>query len=74
MRGSQPERNLVPLAANADADVRNLYWFVNDSFVGVGKPNVALAWKPVQPGHYLVRVVDEHGRADARELVVAAAP
>jgi penicillin-binding protein 1C len=74
MRESQPERNLVPLAANADADVGNLYWFVNDSFVGIGKPNIALAWRPAQPGRYLVRVVDEHGRADARELAVAAAP
>jgi penicillin-binding protein 1C len=74
MRETQPERNLVPLAANADADVGNLYWFVNDSFVGIGKPNVALAWRPSQPGRYLVRVVDEHGRADARELAVAAAP
>jgi len=74
MRESQPERNVVPLAANADADVGTLYWFVNDSFVGTGKPGVAAAWHPAQPGRYLVRVVDEKGRADARELAVTAAP
>src|SRR5205085_4831854 len=32
MRESQPERNHVPLAAAADADVVSLYWFANDSF------------------------------------------
>lgn len=74
LRDRQPERNVVPLAATADAGVGTLYWFVNDSFVGAGKPNFALAWKPAQPGSYIVRVIDDHGRADVRELAVAAAP
>jgi penicillin-binding protein 1C len=74
MRESQPERNRVPLAATADADAETLYWFANENFIGAGKPNVALGWKPAQPGLYLVRVVDDHGRADARELNVTDAP
>jgi penicillin-binding protein 1C len=74
MRESQPERNVVPLAANADAGVGTLYWFVNESFVGAGKPNAAFTWKPTQPGSYIVRVVDDRGRADLRELTVDAAP
>ena len=74
MRASQPERNLVPLAATAEGGVNTLYWFANDSFVTAGRPGIALPWKPAQPGRYLLRVVDEHGRADSREVVVTAAP
>jgi penicillin-binding protein 1C len=74
MRASQPERNGVPLAATAEGGVNTLYWFANDSFVTAGRPGIALPWKPAQPGRYLLRVVDEHGRADSREVVVTAAP
>ncbi len=74
MRASQPERNVVPLAAIAEGGVNTLYWFANDSFITAGRPGIALPWKPTQPGRYLLRVVDEHGRADSREVVVTAAP
>jgi len=74
MRESQPERNRVPLAATADGDTGTLYWFANDNFIGVAKPNVALGWQPSEPGSYLIRVVDDHGRADSRELRVTVAP
>lgn len=74
MRASQPDRNVVPLAATAGGGVNTLYWFANDSFVTAGKPGAALPWKPAQPGRYLLRVVDEQGRADSREVVVTAAP
>lgn len=74
MRASQPERNVVPLAATAEGGVNTLYWFANDSFITAGRPGIALPWKPAQPGRYVVRVVDELGRADSREVVVTAAP
>jgi penicillin-binding protein 1C len=74
MRASQPERSVVPLAATAEAGVNTLYWFANDSFVTAGRPGTALPWKPTQPGRYLLRVVDEHGRADSREVLVSAVP
>ena len=59
MRASQPDRNVVPLAATAEGGVNTLYWFANDSFVTAGRPGAALPWKPARPGHYLLRVVDE---------------
>jgi penicillin-binding protein 1C len=74
MRHTQAERNVVPLAATAEGGVNTLYWFANDSFITAGRPGIAAAWRPPQPGRYLLRVVDEHGRADSREVVVAAAP
>jgi penicillin-binding protein 1C len=29
-----------------------------------------LTWQPVQAGNYQLRVVDDHGRSDARSLEV----
>jgi len=74
MRASQSERNIVPLAAIAEGGINTLYWFANDSFITAGRPGVALPWKPSQPGRYVVRVVDELGRSDSRDVVVTAAP
>ena len=62
MRASQPERNVVPLAATAEGGVNTLYWFANDSFVTAGRPGIALPWKPTQPGCYL-RWYPEYTRA-----------
>jgi penicillin-binding protein 1C len=56
--------------ANADGDVRTLYWFVDEAFVGQSPPGVALAWIPTRPGRYRVSAIDERGRADRRELEV----
>lgn len=65
--GSEP----VPLAANADSEVRRLHWFVGESYVGTSAPGIALAWNPLGSGHYIVRAVDDRGRADSRALDVA---
>lgn len=65
--GSEP----VPLAANADSEVRRLHWFVGESYVGTSAPGIALAWNPSGSGHYIVRAVDDRGRADSRALDVA---
>ena len=74
VRRSAVATSVAPLAATAEGGVTTLYWFANDSFVTAGKPGIALPWKPAQPGRYLLRVVDEQGRADSREVVVMAAP
>lgn len=63
--------NVVPLQANADGDARVLYWFVDDGYAGSSAAGVALAWQPNQSGSHTVRVVDDHGRADEREIRVA---
>ena len=33
----------IPLAANADSEVRRLHWFVDESYVGTSAPGIALA-------------------------------
>jgi penicillin-binding protein 1C len=64
----------IPLAANADADVRTLHWFVNNAYVGTSAPDSAMSWAPARTGAFMVRAVDDRGRADSRELRVAVVP
>ncbi|HZN95214.1 MAG TPA: penicillin-binding protein 1C [Myxococcales bacterium] len=70
---SAPEHQTIPLLATADADAREMFWFVDERLVGKSRPGEALPWA-ARPGRYLVRAVDDHGRADARELRVRAVP
>jgi penicillin-binding protein 1C len=60
----------IPLAANADSEVRQLHWFVNDGYIGTGTPGVAIGWAPQSSGRFIVRAIDDRGRADSRELRV----
>ncbi len=62
----------IALAATTDADARRVYWFADGAFVGESGSGRALAWQPVRAGRVLLRAVDEHGRADEREVVVEA--
>lgn len=61
----------IPLAASADSEVHRLHWFVDDSYIGTGSPGVAIGWSPERAGRFIVRAVDDRGRADSRELAVA---
>ncbi|HXZ84514.1 MAG TPA: penicillin-binding protein 1C, partial [Myxococcota bacterium] len=63
----------LPLSAVADADSRRLFWFVDDALVGVARAGETLFWR-ARPGDHLLRVVDDQGRADERELRVAVLP
>jgi penicillin-binding protein 1C len=66
----------VPLAlrANSLAAQDTLFWFANGGLVGKGKPTEAVGWTPAAPGHFQLRVVDQAGRADTREVDVEFAP
>ena len=65
------QANVIPFYAVADGDVRRLSWFVGRSLVGQGAPTETIFW-PSTPGRHVVRVVDDHGRADARVFEVRA--
>ena len=47
-----------------------LYWFSNDAFLGEATAGESLAWMPPRAGRYVLRVVDEAGRADSRDIAV----
>jgi penicillin-binding protein 1C len=70
VRSGRVGSETIPLAANADSEVRRLHWFVDESYVGTGTPGIAIGWHPSRGGRYMVRTVDDRGRADSRELVV----
>ena len=72
LRVSHPEA--LSLRANASAGVGSLFWFVNNSLVGRTRPGESLLWHPPGPRIYTVRVVDDAGRVDTRELTVAYVP
>jgi penicillin-binding protein 1C len=58
----------IAFHATVDAGVQNLYWFVDDGFVGSTLAGDPLLWQPAAPGQFTVRAVDDHGRADSRAL------
>jgi penicillin-binding protein 1C len=53
-----------------DADVRELFWFLDDTLLARTGVREQYFWK-ARPGSYVVRVVDDQGRADSRNLDVA---
>ncbi len=69
LRSETLKKEKIPFSAVADADVRQLFWFVDDRFVGSCKAGETFFWQPAS-GHFTVRVVDDHGRADHRDLRV----
>lgn len=67
LRARALERERIPLTAVTDADTRTVYWFVNERFLGTSASGKPFFWKPA-PGRFVVRAVDDQGRADAREV------
>ncbi len=59
----------IPFSAVADGDVRQLFWFVDDRYVGSARAGESFFWSPTS-GDFTVRVVDDHGRADQRAIKV----
>ena len=59
----------IALTAVTDGDTVEVYWFVDEKFLGKTERNKPLFWQP-EPGSFVVRVVDDHGRSDARKVNV----
>ncbi len=68
MRISRP--TTIELRATCAGCGGGLYWFANRGFLGQANSGESLTWSPPQAGQFVVRVVDEAGRADAREISV----
>lgn len=61
--------NPIPLMATTDGDVADLYWFINEVFLAKTRRNQAYIWH-AKPGKFVIRVVDDHGQSDARDITV----
>jgi penicillin-binding protein 1C len=70
MRQAEP----ISLRAEAAAGVRTLYWFADDALIARAAPGESVNWQPPRMRRYTLRVVDDQGRAESRELDVMQAP
>jgi len=59
----------VPLRAEADGDAAEVFYFVDGSYAGRAKSGVPVFWQP-HPGKFLVRAIDDRGRATSIEMHV----
>ncbi|MDR2902713.1 MAG: hypothetical protein LBU87_06400, partial [Lactobacillales bacterium] len=59
----------VPLKAHADTDVRTLYWFLNDVFLGESAPDEMVFFTP-KIGRFYIKVVDDKGRSAIRSMSI----
>jgi penicillin-binding protein 1C len=62
------------LRAEAGADAKTLFWLADDAFIGKSRPGEGVAWTPNIARRYTLRVVDDQGRADSREVPVEWVP
>lgn len=71
MRADKVGQETITLRATTGATVREVYWFVGESFVGKSAPGGTVAWKPTTSGSYVLRAVDDQGQADSRTVELA---
>ena len=69
MRNYALEGDKIPLITTVDADVKKVFWFANETFLGEIPPEKPYLWT-AKPGKYIIRVVDDHGRSDAIDLTI----
>lgn len=69
LRTARPDERIA-LQATVAADVRALFWFNGNTLIGRTTPQAALPWRPEHDGWQNLRVVDDHGRAAARDIRV----
>ncbi|HBO37243.1 MAG TPA: penicillin-binding protein 1C, partial [Pasteurellaceae bacterium] len=53
----------IPLTATVAGDVKILYWFVNNGYLGKTSPHEPLFWQPRIGGNYRISVTDDQGRS-----------
>jgi penicillin-binding protein 1C len=63
------QSRVVPLRAQTDGDVHDVYWFANRAFLGKAPPNEPVSWTP-QEGSYEVTVLDDRGRSGTCKVTV----
>lgn len=68
-RFNKNKPTFVPFTAVVDADVKNIHWFVNQTYLGKTPREQSFLWQ-AKPGRFTIRAVDDLGRADAHEVKV----
>ncbi|WP_121144776.1 penicillin-binding protein 1C [Orbus hercynius] len=71
LRVTNQKNERIRLAATADGEVKQLYWFIDNQFMGNSTPNQAIDWLPTRSGLFKLLVVDDLGRSDSRTIKVS---
>lgn len=71
LRLSRPADSSIELRATVDADVSRVFWFADGSYVATTAAGRPGQWRPTREARYQLSAVDDHGRADQREVDVA---
>jgi penicillin-binding protein 1C len=66
--------NPVPITLRADGGTGTHFWFANEALIGETKAGEPLVWLPPHAGIFTMRVVDEAGTGDSRDVQVAVVP
>lgn len=69
VRINSQQQDTIPFTAITDAGIKSTYWFINETFVAKTDAGKSFLWH-AKPGKYVVRVVDDRGLSDARDLHV----
>jgi len=74
LRAKRLGEETITLRATTGPGVREVYWFLGQSFLGKAAPGASVAWRPDGPGSFTLRAVDDQGQADARLIELAVVP
>lgn len=69
LRSHKKSTEIIPFLANLDSSAKELYWFLNNEFVGKTKVGKPYHWQ-AKAGIYDLRAVDNLGRSSSRSLEV----
>ena len=69
LRTNASEKTQIPFIAVTDAGIETLYWFINETYLAKTRADQPFLWQ-VKAGKSVVRVVDDHGLSDARDIEI----
>lgn len=70
LRVNNQKNEKISLKATADGEVKELYWFIGNNFLGSSPVNASIDWVPIQSGMFKITVIDDLGRSDNRKLKI----
>lgn len=71
LRLSQPQASAIELRATVDADVSRVFWFASGRYIATTARGASGQWIPEREGVFRLSAVDDHGRADSRDVEVS---
>ena len=69
VRVGDPAYGEIPFIAVVPSDTSTIYWFLNESYVGQSPGRKAFFWT-AEPGTWVLRATDEHGRSTSCRFTV----